>query len=77
MEEIFFVMNEIVFVEFKWKKNILCRVYYGLNIFCGVFNERNIFFGVCKGRINIFFVGCYGKKKDFCSVVYYFMKRVF
>lgn len=44
-------------------KNTLCRVYHGLNTFCGVHNERNTFSGVCKGRRNIFFVGCYGKKR--------------
>lgn len=44
-------------------KNTLCTVNHGLNTFCGVHNERNTFSGVCKGRRNIFFVGCYGKKK--------------
>lgn len=44
-------------------KTTLCTVNHGLNTFCGVLNERNTFSGVCKGRRNIFFVGCYGKKK--------------
>lgn len=62
MEETLSAMDETVSAESKWK-NTLCRVYHGLNTFCGVHNERNTFSGVCKGRRNIFFVGCYGKKR--------------